>query len=89
MPDNKVIDKEIEHPIEYKVSPPASSVTEQLSRHPSFKRTIEEIDDLCYYLRKLFHFGRKLLLFVGSLIVSAVRAISIFLYLYCRLLEVR
>ena len=55
MPYNKVINQEIEHPIEYHVSPSARRITEQLLRHNIAERLVEEINNLCYYLREFIH----------------------------------
>ena len=65
MADNKVINEEIEDPIEHEVAPSARGITEQLLRHDSAERPIEKIDDFGYYLREFVHLlsnsGAKLL----------------------------
>ena len=67
MADNKVINQEIEDPIEHEVAPSARGITEQLLRHDSAERPIEKIDDFGYYLREFVHLlsnsGAKVLLF--------------------------
>lgn len=55
MPDDEVIDQEIEHPVEHKVSASAGSIAKELLRHDFAERGIEEIDNLCDYLRELVH----------------------------------
>ena len=59
MPYNKVINEEIEDPIEDHVSSSAGSVAEELLRHPLAKRRIEEINYFRDYLRDLTHIGCK------------------------------
>ncbi len=51
MPDNEVIDEEIENPIEHEVTSSAGCVTEQLLRHKAPERRIEEIYYFGDYLR--------------------------------------
>ena len=51
MPDDEVIDQEIEHPVEYEVSTSAGCVTEKLLGHKAPERRIEEIYDFGDYLR--------------------------------------
>ena len=55
MPDDEVIDQEIEHPVEYEVSTSAGCVTEKLFRHDFAERGIEEIYYFGDYLRELVH----------------------------------
>ena len=55
MPDDEVIDEEIENPIEHEVPSSAGCVTEKLLRHKAPERRIEEIYDFCNYLRELVH----------------------------------
>ena len=52
---NKVIDEEIEHPVEDEVSPSAGGITEELLRHPVGERTIEKVYDFSYSLSNTVH----------------------------------
>ena len=67
MSDNEVVNEEIENPIENKVSTTAGRIAEQLFRHPFGKRTVEEINYFCNYLREFVHLlsnsGAKVLFF--------------------------
>ena len=60
MPDNKVINQEIEHPIEDHISPAARRITKHLFRHNFAERGIEEIYDFGYYLREFIHHSKPL-----------------------------
>ena len=52
---NKVIDQEIEDPIEDHVSASARGITKELFRHDFAERRIEKIDYFRYYLREFVH----------------------------------
>ena len=52
---NKVIDQEIEDPIEDHISSSAGSITKELLRHKIAERRIEKIDYFRYYLREFVH----------------------------------
>ena len=52
---NKVINQEIEYPIEYHIPSSASSITKELFRHNLAERRIEKIDYFRYDLRELVH----------------------------------
>ena len=52
---NKVIDQEIEDPIEDHISSSAGSITKELLRHDFAERRIEKIDYFRYYLREFVH----------------------------------
>ena len=64
---NKVIDQEIEDPIEDHISASAGSITKELFRHKIAERCIEKIDYFRYYLREFIHISdfcaAKVLLF--------------------------
>ena len=60
VPDNKVINQEIEYPIEYHIPPSARRITKHLFRHDLAERGIEEIDDFSYYLREFIHHSKPL-----------------------------
>ena len=55
MPDDKVIDEEIEDPIEHEVTSSAGCVTEELLRHDLTERRIEKIDDFSQYVCQFIH----------------------------------
>ena len=55
MANDEVIDQEIEDPVKYEVSTTARGITEELFRNPFGKRTVEKINDFCYYLCEFIH----------------------------------
>ena len=72
MPYNKVINQEIQYPIEYHVSTSARRITEQLLRHNIAERLVEEIYNLCNYLREFIHFGHKITAFFRHVQIYSV-----------------
>jgi hypothetical protein len=48
---NKVINQEVQHPVEHHVSASARRITEQLLRHEFAEGRVEEINDFRDYLR--------------------------------------
>ncbi len=45
VPDAKIVDKKIQHPIEHHITAPTDRITKQLLRKKTTKRTIDKIDD--------------------------------------------
>lgn len=55
MPDDEVVDQEIEHPVEHKVSASTSGIAKELLRHDFAERGIKEIYYFGDYLRESVH----------------------------------
>lgn len=55
VPYNKVIDQEVEYPVQHQITASAGGIAEQLLRHYLPERRIEKINDPSYYLCQFLH----------------------------------